>query len=423
VHGVSEARRSEEEAASRSVPIEHRYLRSAVEFAVAIADAGQRLRPPIAYPAALKPFLKQPRIPAAALGKLRRAIEADDDFRARLAAGALPELVDPIGIEWLRREEGWEERLAELISAAREAEEHADAATALRRAERRREAAEQVAVRTRAELLQVQARVEELTKSVDAERRRADSAATEAASTRGELAEARAAVRHANDRAEGARRRLERAEAERDSESRRATAAEIQRDELLAERAERDGVRIPPGRIGELGELARTARTLADRLGGLVDLRPGRRQPLALPGGVRSGSPRATEFLLRAPTVLVLVDGYNVAKLAWPDEELIVQRERCLDAVDAVARRFGSEITVVFDGADVVGGHARKRRLARVAYSPTGVTADDVIRAEVTATAADRPVVVVTNDQAVRRDVAAAGANVLSSENFVAAAR
>jgi predicted RNA-binding protein with PIN domain len=58
-----------------------------------------------------------------------------------------------------------------------------------------------------------------------------------------------------------------------------------------------------------------------------------------------------------------------------------------------------------------------------VAYSPTGVTADDVIRAEVTATAADRPVVVVTNDQAVRRDVAAAGANVLSSEHFVAAAR
>ena len=420
---MQEARRSEEEAESSSVQIDHRYLRSAIEFAVAIADAGQRLRPPLAYPAALKPFLKQRRVPAAALGKLRRAIEADDDFRVRLAAGALPELVDPIGIEWLRRENGWEDRVAELISSAQEAEEHADAETALRRAERRREAAEQVGVRTRAELTQLQARIDELTRSIDAERQRAEGASAETASMRRELADARVAVRHANDRADAARQRLERVEAERDSESHRAVAAEAQRDQLLADRAERDGLRIPPGRIGELGELARTARTLADRLGGLVDLRSGRRQPLALPGGVRSGSPRATEFLLRAPAVLVLVDGYNVAKLAWPDEELVVQREHCLDAVDAVARRYGSEITVVFDGADVVGSHARKRRLARVAYSPTGVIADDVIRAEVTATAADRPVVVVTNDQAVRRDVAAAGANVLSSENFVAAAR
>jgi YacP-like NYN domain len=406
-----------------SANIDHRYLRSAIEFAVAIAEAGQRLRPPIAYPAALKPFLKQPRIPAAALGKLRRAIESDADFRARLAAGALPELVDPIGIEWLRREDGWEDRVAGLISSAQEAEEHAGAAAALRRAERRREAAEQVAVRTRAELIRLQARIDELTKSVDAQRQRAEDAAADAASSRGELAEARAAARHANDRAEGARLRLERVEAERDAATRRAAAAEGQRDELLAERAERGGVSIPPGRVGELGELARTARTLADRLGGLVDLRPGRRRPLALPGGVRGGSARAIEFLLRAPSVLVLVDGYNVAKLAWPDEELVVQRERCLDAVDAVARRYGSEIAVVFDGADVVGGHARKRHLARVAYSPAGVTADDVIRAEVTATPPDRPVVVVTNDQAVRRDVAAAGANILPSESFVAASR
>jgi predicted RNA-binding protein with PIN domain len=119
----------------------------------------------------------------------------------------------------------------------------------------------------------------------------------------------------------------------------------------------------------------------------------------------------------------VLVDGYNVAKLAWPDEELIVQRDRLLDAVDTVARRFNSEITVVFDGADVVGSHARRRHLARVVYSPVGVSADDVIRAEVTATPPDRPVVVVTNDQAVRRDVAAAGANVVASESFAAAAR
>ena len=158
---------------------------------------------------------------------------------------------------------------------------------------------------------------------------------------------------------------------------------------MLAERAERAGVRIDAGRVGELGELARSARTLADRLGGLVEVRPGRRRPLALPGGVAGDSPKATEFLLRAPGALVLVDGYNVAKLAWPDEELAVQRQRLLDVVDDVARRFGSEIAVVFDGADVVGSHSKRRRLVRVTYSPAGESADDVIRAEVDSTLPD----------------------------------
>ena len=119
----------------------------------------------------------------------------------------------------------------------------------------------------------------------------------------------------------------------------------------------------------------------------------------------------------------MLVDGYNVAKLAWPDDELAVQRQRCLDVVDDIARRFGSEIAVVFDGADVIGGHSKQRRLARVTYSPAGESADDVIRAEVETTSPARPVVVVTNDKAVRRDVAKDGANLISSESFLAIAR
>ena len=57
--------------------------------------------------------------------------------------------------------------------------------------------------------------------------------------------------------------------------------------------------------------------------------------------------------------------------------------------------------------------------LVRVRYSPTGISADDVIRAEVAAVPVGRPVVVVTNDQAVRRDVAAAGGNVISSDAFL----
>ena len=173
--------------------------------------------------------------------------------------------------------------------------------------------------------------------------------------------------------------------------------------------------------VVELRELARSARSLADRLASLIETGPTGRVPIALPGGIARDSQRATEHLLRTRGALVLVDGYNVAKLAWPADELARQRERCLDLVDDIARRYGSDITVVFDGADVVGEHATRRRMSRVVYSPPSVIADDVIRAEVQAAPPGRPVIVVTNDQAVRRDVAAAGGNWVTSEAFVAA--
>ena len=403
--------------------LEHRYLRSAIEFAVAIAEAGQRLKPPLTYPAELKPYLRRQRVPAAALAPLRRAIEADDTFRRRLAAGAQPELVDPVGIEWLRRDDGWQERVAALVAAADEEVREADAAARLRRAERRREAAEQVAARTRAELVAHQARIEELERQLGEARAAHQAAAMDARQLAEQLTGARTAERHANDRAEAARSRLAAAEAATLEQHQRVEAAESQRDALLAERAERAGVALGATPVTELRDLAQSARALAERLGALVEVGEPARQPIALPGGVARDSQRATEHLLRAAGAVVVVDGYNVAKLGWPDEVLATQRDRLLDVVDDVARRLGSDLTVIFDGADVVGAHATRRRLARVVYSPAGVSADDVIRATVAATPAGRAVVVVTNDQAVRRSVAAAGANLVTSEAFLAVAR
>jgi hypothetical protein len=400
--------------------IEHRALRSAIEFAVAIAAEGQKLKPPLAYPAELKPFLRTSRVPTAALGKLRRAIEADDEFRRRLAAGAMPELVDTVGIEWLRHEDGWEDRAAPLVAAAETAATRAEDERALHRAERRREAAEQAAVRTRAELVALQSRVDELSRQLDTAREAVTGVRGELEQLREELAAARREVRHANDRADAARARLAGAEADRDAATHRAEAAEVQRDSLLADRAERGGVEVSGAQVIELRDLARSARGLADRLSSLIEVGTTGRVALPLPGGVARDSFKATEYLLRAPGGLVLIDGYNVAKLAWPDDELERQRIRCLDFADDIARRFGSDITVVFDGADVVGAHAPRRRMARVVYSKPGVIADDVIRAEVRAAPVERAVVVVTNDQAVRRDVAAAGANWITSDAFLA---
>ncbi len=129
-------------------------------------------------------------------------------------------------------------------------------------------------------------------------------------------------------------------------------------------------------------------------------------------------SSAAAEFLLRSDAT-VLVDGYNVAKQAWPNLDLAGQRIVLLDAVENLVKRFGSDITVVFDGAGVVGAAADGRRIVRVVFSPEGVLADDVIRDEVRRLPPTRHVVVVTNDKQILTDTRSMGANLMSSDQFI----
>jgi predicted RNA-binding protein with PIN domain len=403
--------------------LEHRHLRSALEFAVAIVAEGRKLRPPLKYPVALKPYLKMPRLPSTALGPVRRILEADDAFRTRIASGAVPELVDPIGILWLQRPEGWAEGVARLIADAADAAARADTDAALHREVRRREAAEQLAKRSRAELVSLEARVSALLGEID--QLRADLVKSFEANieARAELTDARNEARHANDRATAAAAKLDRAESERAAAVAARQSAEGVRDSVIADRA------AALVETAELAGLAAIARDLAEHLASLSP--PGdrkrsaaasRRRALPLPGGVAGDSEAATEFLVRSGAS-VLIDGYNVAKLGWPGLELEMQRQVLLDAVENVARRFGSDLTVVFDGADVIGASSDQRRLVRVVYSPDGVIADDVIRSEVARLPAARHVVVVTNDKAVVTDVRAMGANTVSSDRFVALAK
>jgi predicted RNA-binding protein with PIN domain len=116
----------------------------------------------------------------------------------------------------------------------------------------------------------------------------------------------------------------------------------------------------------------------------------------------------------------VLIDGYNVSMLGWPNRPIDEQRTALVKSVENMALRFGTDATIVFDGADVVGAHSLERRSTRVLFSPSGVIADDVIRAEVDRTPDGRHVVVVTNDAEIARDVRAAGANVLPSNALLA---
>jgi predicted RNA-binding protein with PIN domain len=151
--------------------------------------------------------------------------------------------------------------------------------------------------------------------------------------------------------------------------------------------------------------------------------RPNRRTPLPLPGGVFADTTEAATHLVRQPGVLLVVDGYNVAKLGWPDEPLPVERERLLDALEELVARHGTAVHVVFDGADVWTAPSTRRRRLRVEFSPAGVSADDVIVEMVGSLPAERPIVVATNDGEVRAGARAGGANVVSSQQLLAVAR
>jgi hypothetical protein len=148
---------------------------------------------------------------------------------------------------------------------------------------------------------------------------------------------------------------------------------------------------------------------------------PLRRRPLAMPGGVSASSVDGALHLLRSPELELVVDGYNVAMLAWPALELAERRERCIDAVEDIIRRYGTRALVVFDGSDVAVA-VSARRLARVQFSPPGVIADDVIREVVATLPTEQPVAVATNDREVVASVRAMGANTITSETLLAAA-
>ena len=427
-------------------------LRSALEFAVSLAAAGQKLRPPLEIPAGLKPLLRLTRLDRAALVAARRAVAADDTFRDRLGQVVTSELVDELGVVWLQRGDGWPQRALELQAQARDQVHEKAGEAALRKAERRREAAEQMAARAQAELIAMR-------ESADRERRTGLAARDRVATLEAQIESLRAEMaRLARDHATISQRVVRESDrADRADEVAAALRQDVRdaqrlRDELLAARA----VDQPPSDVVVDGERARrdddvaqAARTLQRAIGATQELaallaaagaaleprldasppvvhevtshrhRRAVRKPIAIPGGIYGDSLAAATHLVRTARVCVLVDGYNVAKLGWPQLTLVEQRERCIEMLEDLARRFGTDIGVIFDGADVVGASAG-RRLVRVRFSPPGVSADDVIRDEVRGLPANTPVVVATNDQAIISDVRVAGANVVSSEMLLA---
>src|SRR5581483_3358718 len=122
----------------------------------------------------------------------------------------------------------------------------------------------------------------------------------------------------------------------------------------------------------------------------------------------------------------VLVDGYNVIR-ADPRLQSIERtsleraRQTLVQTLASAPRLARDRVVVVFDGRDGFRSHVSVHHVGRidVLYSARGQLADDVIVHQARDLAACGRVVVVTNDQDVRRQCTAAGCDVTGSENLL----
>ena len=113
----------------------------------------------------------------------------------------------------------------------------------------------------------------------------------------------------------------------------------------------------------------------------------------------------------------LLVDAANVIH-AWPDLRALLKRDRdaarsqLIQRVSAVHDAESLRVTVVIDGRgqDIVVEHPSRQATLTVVYTPSSMTADDVIEQMVGRSADPSQCEVATGDQAERSTIEATGA-------------
>jgi predicted RNA-binding protein with PIN domain len=151
--------------------------------------------------------------------------------------------------------------------------------------------------------------------------------------------------------------------------------------------------------------------------------RPARRAQAKVPPGMVEDDPDVLELMLRTPRTRLVVDGYNVSMLAWGDASPTEQRERLVNALGELQLRTRTDVTVVFDGADVEGVRPPQRRGVHVVFSPVGEEADSVVVREASGLPSDVPVIVASSDNWVIEHARKADARVVSSAALLRALR
>ena len=387
-------------------------IRPALEYVLEFVRERRLNDPEFRYPAHLRQLLSRPRLLKTDLRRIRKAVEGDKTFREAVAA-SLTDDKDVIIGWWLNQPDGWEELVLAEVEERSRTLDNANAAADIVREQRRRIAAEQRA--DAAELAQTES--EQHAAALMSEIAHLQAQLAESIAAQDDLqaivSELRQELRHTNDRLGAAHARLEKSSQSEDASLDAQRRAEEVRNRALEDR------RAAMADMSDLTGILHGLRDLSQRLEAVVPQSQvtEERTPIPTPGRL-NGNPLGMTIHLLKSSATVMIDGYNVTKGRWPQASLVEQRERLVTATETLASRFGTDFIIIFDGADIAGAHRENRSIIRVMYSPSGVTADDVIREEVRRIPTQRPVVVVTDDQEIQRDVRHAGANIVSSAHF-----
>ena len=130
----------------------------------------------------------------------------------------------------------------------------------------------------------------------------------------------------------------------------------------------------------------------------------------------------AARYLVALRHVVVVVDGYNVAKRVWPEvPSLVEQRDRLLDRLVRLHASTRAEVWVVFDGTQAGGVAPSKGQPVRVLFTPAGTTADEQILHLVPTVPASGPWWSRPPDREVADGARRLGANVISAEQLLVA--
>ena len=120
----------------------------------------------------------------------------------------------------------------------------------------------------------------------------------------------------------------------------------------------------------------------------------------------------------------LIIDGYN---LLHKDDELTrlfrsdmeAARHRLIRLIEPIALEMAPQTTVVFDGQEAGIDPALTTKAFEVFFAPSNLSADSVIERLACKYTEPAAILVVTSDHAECRTVASAGAQTMSSEEFL----
>ncbi len=421
--GAVRALEVDEIADSGVIPDE--LIRGALEAALVVA-----IKDPLGAPKPLQPFLKFQKMPARAMPVVRKVLDTDEPFRTRVASVVTLDLLDPPAVLFLTRPESWEDDLERLAAEEAKADSDAREEKAEKSAQRKLRAAEVARTKAEDRAKDLGVELDRARAMLEQERVARRQAETTAHNVTWDVDNLRKQVREleaaadswAQERAElirGAPTIADAAPPEPAAPLDLSGVVDALRD---ARRSLEESARAIEHALAAVPDTP-SAAAAGDVLTEERRVRPSKHavRPEPLPGGVLDDSDDAARHLIGLRHVVVVVDGYNVAKRAWPElPSLVDQRDRLVDRLVRLHASSRAEVWIVFDGTEAGAIAASKGQPVTLVFTEAGVSADDEILRLVPTVPRERPVVVASSDREVADGARRLGANVISAEQLLA---